>query len=66
VESIQLAVVRTGRKWARFVIATEPGRLSSSPLYWDGRKWVPERRKALLYADPGLAEIKMEKLRAKT
>lgn len=64
-ESVQLAVVRTGEKWARFVIATEPGRLSSSPLYWDGTKWVPERRRALLYADPGLAERDMRKLKGK-
>ena len=65
-ESIQLAVVRTGGKWARFVIAAEPGRLSSGRSYWDGTKWVPERRRALLYADPGRAERQTRKLRAKT
>ncbi len=65
-ESVQLAIVRTGGKWARFVIATEPRGFSSSPSYWDGTKWVPERRTALLYADPGLAERDLEMLRAKT
>jgi hypothetical protein len=51
--------------WARFVIAIEPGQLSSTPLYWDGTRWVPERRKALLYADSGLAKRDMKKLKAK-
>ncbi len=65
-ESVQLAVVRTGGKWARFVIAAEPGRLSSGTSYCDGTKWVFERRSALLYADPRRAERQMRKLRAKT
>ena len=65
-ESTQLAVIRAGGKWARFMIATDPRRLLSRPLYWNGRKWVPERRRALLYADPGSAENDMERLRAKT
>jgi hypothetical protein len=64
-ESVQLAVVGTGGKWARFVIVTERKRHSPSPSYWDGRKWVPDRRRALLYANPALAERDMEKLRAK-
>ena len=64
-ESVQLAVVRVGGEWARFVIAAEPGRSSSSPQYWDGTNWVPERRKALLYADPELAERDLVRLRAK-
>lgn len=64
-ESVQLAVVRTGGTWARFVIATEPRGLSSSPSYWNGMNWVPERRKALLYADPELAERDLVKLREK-
>ena len=65
-ESVQLAVVSTGGKWARFVIATEPRRLSCGTSYWDGTKWVPEKRRALLYAAPGLAETDMRELRAKT
>jgi hypothetical protein len=64
-ESVQLAVVGTGGKWARFVIAIEPRGPSSSPLYWDGTKWVPERRRALLYANPVLAQRHMDKLRAR-
>jgi hypothetical protein len=64
-ESVQLAVISTGGKWARFVIAIEPRQPSSRPLYWDGTKWVPERRRALLYANPGLAQRHMDKLRAK-
>ena len=64
-ESVQLAVVRAGGTWARFVIATEPRRLSSGSLYWDGTKWVPERRRALLYANPVLAQRHMDKLRAR-
>jgi hypothetical protein len=64
-ESVPLAIVHTGGKWARFVIATKPRESSSSPLYWDEAKWVPERPRALLYADPELAESDMEKLRAK-
>jgi hypothetical protein len=64
-ESVELAVVRTGGKWVRFVIAIEPGRWSPVPLYWAGTKWVPQRHKALLYADPELADRDMRKLRAK-
>ena len=64
-ESVQLAVVRTGATWARFVIAAEPGRSSSSPRYWDGTNWVPERRRALLYADFELAERDLVTLREK-
>jgi len=64
-ESVQLAVVRTGGTWVRFVIATEPKGLSSSLLYWDGTSWVPERRRALLYADPELAERDLVRLREK-
>ncbi len=64
-ESLQLAVVSTGGKWARFVIVTENKRPSSRPLYWDGTNWVMERRRAILYADPGLAERDLRKLKAK-
>jgi hypothetical protein len=49
----------------RFVIAAEPGRSSSSLRYWDGTNWRPDRRKALLYADPELAERDPLRLRAK-
>ena len=64
-ESVQLAVVRTGVTWARFVIATEPRGFSFSPAYWNGIDWVPEIRRALLYADPELAERDLVKLREK-
>jgi hypothetical protein len=64
-ESVRMAVVCTGRAWARFVIATEPRGFQPSQLYWSGTNWVPERRKALLYADPGLAQRDMARLRAK-
>jgi hypothetical protein len=47
------------------VIATEPRGFLSDPHYWDGTRWMPERRRALLYADPRLAESDMERLRAK-
>jgi hypothetical protein len=63
-ESVQLAVVRTGGERVRFVIAAEPAR-SPSPLYWNGTNWVPERRRALLYADPELAERDLVRLMAK-
>ena len=64
-ESVQLVVVRTGGKWARFMIVNESKQSSSRPLYWDGTNWVHERHKSLLYADPRLAERHMDKLRAK-
>ena len=64
-ESVQLAVVRTGKEWLRFVIAAEPRKLSFKLVYWDGTKWVPERRRALLYADPALAESDLDKLQAR-
>jgi hypothetical protein len=65
-ESVQLAVVRVGGKWVRFVIAAEPRRLTSSPQYWDGTKWVSEGRQARLYADRASAEHAAKRLRAKT
>ena len=64
-ESVQLAVVRTGGTWAWFVIATDPRELLFSTLYWDGMNWVSERRRAMLYADPELAERDLVKLREK-
>ena len=64
-ESVQLAIIRTGGTWARFVIAAEPRGLSSNPLYWDGADWVAEKRTGLLYADPELAERDLVKLREK-
>jgi hypothetical protein len=64
-ESVQLAVVRTAGKWARFVIVNERKQSSSGPLYWDGTNWVPDIRRALLYADPRLAQRHMDKLRAR-
>jgi hypothetical protein len=64
-ESVRPTVVSTGGEWTRFIIVRNLGEPSSNPLFWDGTQWVPERQKALLYANPQLAEQDVEKLKAR-
>ena len=55
------AVISTGGNWERFLIVSKSG---SDRLYWDGGKWVPGQRSALLYADRAVAEKDLERLQA--
>jgi hypothetical protein len=54
-------VIGTGGTWERFLIVSNS---DSGLLYWDGGKWMPQQRNALLYADRESAEQDLEKLKA--
>jgi hypothetical protein len=55
-------IISTGGTWERFMIVSKSG---SDALYWDGTKWMPKQRNALLYADRAAAKQDLEKLKAK-
>ncbi len=55
--------IRTiGGKWRRYVIARGALEPDTQRQYWDGAKWIPERRAARLYAHLAAAREELKKV----
>ena len=55
--------IRTiGGKWRRYVIAREALEPDTQRQYWDGAKWILERRVARLYAHLTAAREDLKKV----
>jgi hypothetical protein len=57
---MEAAVISTGGTWERFLIVSKSG---SDRLYWDGTKWVPKQRNAVLYVHRVTAEKDLKSLK---